>query len=86
MNIKITVPRETAIKGGKFFNEICEACNRGSILKWNEDYTKASLDVDTKAFLTIDNIKDILDAGGEVENCPLTVIMPETDFNSTIAD
>lgn len=86
MNIKITIPRETAIKGGKFFNEICEACNRGSVLEWNEDYTKASLIVDTKAFLDIDNVKDILTAGGEVENYPFEIIMTEEQYDSSYAD
>ena len=86
MNIKITIPRNTATKGGRFFNEICEACNRGSILVWNEDYTKASLIVDTKAFLDVNNVRDILEEGGEVENYPFEIKMSVEDYNTLVAD
>lgn len=80
MKIKISLPRDTAVKTGKFFNDITEAVNRGEKFSWSNDYNTAILQLSTSSFFTIDDVKSIIESGGTVEGFLLTLQMPKNKY------
>lgn len=82
--IKLTLPRETVIKTGIFFEQITEAANRGCTLNWNSDYSFATLILDTTAFFTDLDVINIINSGGEVEGYTMRVKMTVDHYNTGI--
>ena len=50
--IKITLPKDLTLTSSPFFEQILQASTRGDLLQWNEDYSKATLELSTGAFFT----------------------------------
>ncbi|MBR3213815.1 MAG: hypothetical protein IKF79_04775 [Methanosphaera sp.] len=80
--IKITLNQVDARPNGRFFLNITEACNRGCPLTWAEDYSKAILELDTTAFLTKQDIKNIIESGGEIEGLVSYVVMNKSTYET----
>lgn len=65
--IKITLPTSETLPESQFFTKITQASTRGDFIVYNDDYTQATLELSTDAFFTIEDAKNIVNAGGEVE-------------------
>ena len=65
--IKITLPTSETLPESQFFTKITQASTRGDFLVYNDNYTQATLELSTDAFFTIEDAKNIVNAGGEVE-------------------
>ena len=81
--IKITLPTSETLPSSQFFTKITQASTRGDFLVYNEDYTQATLELSTDAFFTIEDAKNIVNAGGEVEGYPYWIKVKKTDFENT---
>lgn len=85
--IKLTLPRETAIQGGLFFEQVTEAANRGCKLTWNHDYTFAIQILDTDIFFNEEYARSIVECGGDVEEYLVHLTIDKDKFeNDTIPD
>lgn len=80
--IKITLPTSETLPNSQFFTKITQASTRGDFLVYNEDYTQATLELSTDAFFTIEDARNIVNAGGEVEGYPVWVEMDKTKFEN----
>lgn len=81
--IKITLPTSETLPNSQFFTKITQASTRGDLLVYNDDYTQATLELSTDAFFTIEDAKNIVNAGGEVEGYPYWIRVKKTDFENT---
>ena len=81
--IKITLPTSETLPNSQFFTKITQASTRGDFLVYNEDYTQATLELSTDAFFTIEDARNIVNAGGEVEGYPYWIKVKKTDFENT---
>lgn len=81
--MKITLPTSETLPNSQFFTKITQASTRGDFLVYNEDYTQATLELSTDAFFTIEDAKNIVSAGGEVEGYPYWIKVKKTDFENT---
>lgn len=81
--IKITLPTSETLPGSQFFTKITQASTRGDFLVYNDDYTQATLELSTDAFFTIEDAKNIVNAGGEVEGYSYWIRVKKTDFENT---
>lgn len=83
--IKLTLPKETAVQGGLFFEQVTEAANRGCKLEWNQDYTFAVQFLDTDIFFNEDYARSIVECGGDVEGYLVNLTIEKDKFeNDTI--
>ena len=81
--IKITLPTSETLPESQFFTKITQASTRGDFLVYNDDYTQATLELSTDAFFTIEDAKNIVNAGGEVEGYSYWIRIKKTDFENT---
>lgn len=81
--MKITLPTNETLPNSQFFTKITQASTRGDFLVYNEDYTQATLELSTDAFFTIEDAKNIVNAGGEVEGYPYWIKVKKADFENT---
>lgn len=81
--IKITLPTSETLPGSQFFTKITQASTRGDFLVYNDDYTQATLELSTDTFFTIEDAKNIVNAGGEVEGYSYWIRVKKTDFENT---
>lgn len=77
----LKLPKDTIINGGKFFQQVTEAANRGCILKWDKNYEYAYQTLDTIQFITDDLVKSIVESGGDVYNYNYYLDMNLSDYN-----
>lgn len=77
----LKLPKDTIINGGKFFQQVTEASNRGCILKWDKNYEYAYQTLDTIQFMTDDLVKAIVESGGDVYNYNYYLDMNLSDYN-----
>ena len=80
--IKITLPTSETLPGSQFFTKITQASTRGDLLVYNDDYTQATLELSTDIFFTIEDAKNIVNAGGEVEGYPIWVEIDKNKFEN----
>lgn len=80
--IKITLPTSETLPNSQFFTKITQASTRGDFLVYNDDYTQATLELSTDAFFTIEDAKNIVNAGGEVEGYPIWVEIDKNKFEN----
>lgn len=80
--ITLKLPKNTVVQGGQFFNQVTEAANRGCKLVWNGDYTFATQVLDTAEFFDSIFALQIVEAGGDVFNCPYETLMSWEDYNT----
>lgn len=80
--IKITLPKNLTLTTSPFFKQILQASTRGDLLQWNEDYSKATLELSTGAFFTDTDAKAIIEQGGEVEGYAYWTLIKKSDFET----
>lgn len=80
--IKITLPKDLTLTTSPFFKQILQASTRGDLLQWNEDYSKATLELSTGAFFTDTDAKAIIEQGGEVEGYAYWTLIKKSDFET----
>ena len=80
--IKITLPTSETLPNSQFFTKITQASTRGDFLVYNDDYTQATLELSTDTFFTIEDAKNIVNAGGEVEGYPIWVEIDKNKFEN----
>ena len=80
--IRITLPKDLTLTTSPFFKQILQASTRGDLLQWNEDYSKATLELSTDAFFTDADAKAIIEQGGEVEGYAYWTLIKKSDFET----
>lgn len=82
--IKLTLPRNTVIPGGLFFDQVVEASLRGNKINYIDSFTTAVLLLETNEFFSKNDIINIINSGGDVEQYPIYVRMTKEKYDNLL--
>ena len=82
--IKLTLPRNTVTPGGLFFDQVVEASLRGNKIKYIDNFNTAILLLETNEFFSKNDIINIINSGGDVEQYPIYVRMTKEKYDNLL--